>query len=314
MVWNRAWRHGRFMLGALACLAIVVAAGTDLCCKSKETAGENSGKTVVAVSILPQAYFVQRIGDDNVSVITLVGPGQEPHTYAPTPQQVSSLAQAKLYFTIGIGFEVGLVGKIRGAFPNVKIVDSTKGVTFRKMSAEEAGAEADAHMQAGEPDPHTWLDPKLAKIEAGNICDALAEADPAHAEQYKKNLASLDADLDAVDAKIAKALAPLKGRSFFTYHPAFGYFGDAYGLHQMPVEMEGKEPSARQLVELIDKAKKEQVRVIFVQPQFSTRNAETVARAIGGAVVPMNDLAPDYIDNLQRMADEIEKALRPSGT
>jgi zinc transport system substrate-binding protein len=294
----------------LACGAIIAAAGSNLCCRRAETTG--TGKIMVAVSILPQSYFVRRIGGDYVSVTTLVGPGQEPHTFDPTPKQVSSLAQAKLYFTIGIGFEAGLVGKIRGAFPNVRIVDMAKGVKFRAMTAEEAGAEEDAHMTAGEPDPHTWLDPKLAKIEAGNVCDALSQADPAHAAEYRKNFEALAADLDAVDAKIAKALAPLKGRDFITYHPAFGYFGDAYGLHQVSVEMEGKEPSARQLVELIGRAKKENIRVIFVQPQFSTKNAETMAQAIGGAVVPMDDLAPEYIENLQHMAAEIEKALGPN--
>lgn len=306
---GRIWGGGRFVLGALACGAIIACAAADLCCKPAPNGGASAGRMVVAVSILPQSYFVQRIGGDYVSVTTLVGPGQEPHTFDPTPKQLSSLAQAKLYFTIGIGFEAGLVGKIRGAFPNARIVDMAQGVKFRAMTAEEAGAEEDAHLTAGEPDPHTWLDPMRAKIEAGNTCDALAQADPAHAADYRKNLTLLAADLDAVDAQLAKSLAPLKGRDFFVYHPAFGYFGDAYGLRQVPVELEGKEPSAKQLTALIERARREKVRVIFVQPQFSPKNAETVAQAIGGAVVPMDDLSPDYIANLQDMAAKIEKAL-----
>jgi len=267
----------------------------------------SAGKTKVFVSILPQKYFVERVGGQYVEANVLVGPGQSPHTYEPTPKQLAALSDAKVYFRIGIPFENGIIDKLAGAFGNIKVVDTRKGI---KLLTTTGG---DTDEPAGEPDPHTWLDPRLVKVQARTICDTLKSIDSAHAADFEKNLAAFNADLDAVDAKIRTALAPLKGRDFFVYHPAFAYFAAAYGLREVPVEIEGKEPSAKQLAKLVDKAKAQNVRVIFVQPQFSTKSAEAVAQAIGGAVVPMDDLAEDYLTNLEAMAAEIRKVLAPQG-
>jgi len=144
---------------------------------------------------------------------------------------------------------------------------------------------------------------------AATIARALQAADPTHAADYQANLRALQDDLAALDAKLAQALAPLKGRQLFVYHPAFGYFADAYGLKQVPVEVEGKEPTARQLAGLVDRARAAGARVIFVQPQFAPKSAEAVAKAIGGAVVPLDDLAKNYIANLSDMADKVRTAL-----
>jgi zinc transport system substrate-binding protein len=162
----------------------------------------------------------------------------------------------------------------------------------------------------GEADPHVWLSPRNAKILAANTAAALRELDPAHAADYDANLETLHADLDALDARVAKALGPLRGQTLLVYHPAFGYFADAYGLRQEPVEVEGKEPTARQLAALIDEAKRDGVRVIFVQKQFSVQSASALAEAIGGAVVPVDPLAYDYLANLEGLADQVAEALR----
>ena len=102
----------------------------------------------------------------------------------------------------------------------------------------------------------------------------------------------------------------MKGKPFFVFHPSFGYFADDYGLEQIAVETGGSEPSARQLARLIDQARSSDVRVIFVQPQFSRKSAETVAAEIGGAVIPIDPLARDYIENLEQMARAVEEGLR----
>jgi len=284
-------------------------------------------KLKVVVSILPQAYFVERIGGERVEVEVLVGPGQSPHAWEPTPRQVEGLARAHVYFRIGIDFENALVPRIEQMFRHLRIVDTRRNVPLRSMTADElAAAEADGaheHSEAcvhgsgsttaptGPPDPHIWLSPLLAKIQAETICDALVELDPEHAEEYRSNLAAFHGDLDRVHARIAEVLAPLKGRPVFVYHPAFGYFTDAYGLRQVPVEMGGKEPTARQLAALIEKAKATGAKVIFVQPQFPTKSATAVAQAIGGAVVPIDDLARDYLRNLEELADRIKAAVAP---
>ena len=284
-------------------------------------------KTHVIVSILPQAYFVERVGGEFVDVEVLVGPGQSPHTYEPTPKQLAALSRAKLYFRIGIDCENSLVPRIEQVFKDIRIVDLRRRVPLRTLTASELEADKDhaahehgeagekqpAESPAGRPDPHIWLNPLLVKIQAQTICDALTEIDPAHAAQYRQNLSVFRADLDRVHATIRESLAPLKGAQVFVYHPAFGYFTDAYELQQVPVEIDGREPAAKQLTELIERAKAAGVRVIFVQPQFSKKSAEAVAQAIGGAVVPLDDLSRDYLKNLEDIAAKIKAALaKPS--
>jgi zinc transport system substrate-binding protein len=280
-------------------------------------------KLHVVVSILPQAYFVERVGGERVDVEVLVGPGQSPHAYDLSPKQLEGLSHAKVYFRIGVDFEVALVPRIQRLFKDLNIVDLRTGVPLRTLTAAEVSVEAEhdghgeshteePHVHAGRPDPHIWLNPLLVKTQARTICDALVKLDPQHAADYHKNLAAFEGDLDRVHAEIAKTLAPLKGHELFVFHPAFGYFADAYGLKQVPVEIEGKEPTAKQLAELIARAKVDQVKVIFVQPQFSRKSAEAVAQAIGGAVVPIDDLARDYLKNLEDIAAKIKAGLEQS--
>lgn len=170
------------------------------------------------------------------------------------------------------------------------------------------------HHTAGQAtDPHVWLDPEQVKIMAGNICSGLAKADPAHAADFAENLKVFREDLDRLDIEIARILSPLKGRTIYVFHPAFGYFCDAYGLRQEAVEAGGKEPGARHLAGLIEAARRENVRVIFVQPQFSQKAARAVARSIDGDVVPLNPLPSDYLAGLREMALTIRKSMTGTG-
>jgi len=181
-------------------------------------------------------------------------------------------------------------------------------LTHRRAFPAGRCAHDDEH--GGLPDPHTWLNPRFAKIQARNICGALKELVPEDAEAFEANLVELLRDLDALDAELTDALGPLAGESIYVFHPAFGYFTDAYDLRQVPIELGGMEPSARELAGLIDHATSEGVRVIFVQPQFSTRSARAIAEEIGGVVVPIDPLSPDYMDNLRTIAREVTEALR----
>jgi zinc transport system substrate-binding protein len=269
----------------------------------------------VTVAIPPQAYFVERICGKRVSIQVLVEPGQSPHTFEPTPKQMAELAKSRLYFKIGLPFEERLLSKIGETFKNVTVVDTREGIKLRTMEEWELGGEEEGGAQhhdedrAGTPDPHIWLSPKLVKVQAQTICGAISKTDPANAAEYARNLKAFEADLDATDAKIAAALAPLRGKEFFVFHPAFGYFGDAYGLKQIAVETGGKQPGPRQLAELIERARKSGVKLILVQRQFSTVSAQAVAEAIGGAVVPTDTLARDYLANLEDLETKIKSAL-----
>ena len=280
-------------------------------------------------SIAPQEFFVERVGGALISVKVLVGPGQSPHMFEPTPRQMTDLAESDVYFAIGLPFEDRLLGRVEELGSGIQVVDTSEGIPRRRVEDahhhdEEDGS--DDHLEGahstdhassaqdgehrGLPDPHTWLNPRFAKMQARNICSALKELTPEHGAELEVNLARLLRDLDALDAELTDALGPLAGESIYVFHPAFGYFTDAYGLQQVPIELGGMEPSARELAGLIDHAISEGVRVIFVQPQFSTRSARAIAEEIGGAVVPIDPLSADYMDNLRSIAHEVAQALR----
>jgi zinc transport system substrate-binding protein len=273
---------------------------------------EEADKYTVFTSILPQEYFVEQIGGGRVEVQALVTPGSSPATYEPTPRQMASLSEAKIFFRIGVPFENAFVPKIEEATVGLRIVDTRVGITLREMKAHhhhKGDPEKTNHYEEG-TDPHIWLSPRLVKIQARTITDALIEVDPTGQATYENNLAAFIQKLDVLDAHLIEALAPVKGKTLMVFHPAWGYFADAYGLEQEPIEVEGKEPSGQQLARMIELAKDEGVRIIFVQPQFSKRSAMRIAEAIGGAVVPINPLARDYLNNLERVATAVREALQ----
>lgn len=267
---------------------------------------------VVAVSIPPQAYFLERLGGDLVRPLVMLPPGRSPATYEPTPKQLAALGDARLYFRAGVPFEKSFLPKLKRNFPKLQIVDMNQGIKLRPMEEAEAhGDHGHGHGHGhGALDPHVWLSPPLAKIQAATMARALSRADPAQADAYAANLAVLIADLHRVDKKIALMLAPYRGRTVLVFHPAYGYFLNAYGLHQKAVETGGKRPGPRQLAHLMEQAQEQGARVIFVQPQFSAASARALAAELGAVVVPLNPLALDYLANLERMASAIADALR----
>ena len=260
----------------------------------------------IFVSILPQVFFVERIGGGHVDVDVLVGPGMSPATYDPTPQQMARLAKADLFFRIGVPFEERLIEKLGRSFHDLKMIDTRKGIRLRKMQSHHHGP--GGHTQWEGDDPHFWLDPMLAKNQARTICDALIALDFVHEDVFRGNLATLEADLDRIHNQIINMLEPHRGRSFLAFHPAYGYFAEAYGLHQVALETEGKSPSPKQITDWIRRARKEGVNVVFVQPQFADSSARTLAQAIGGEVVSLDPLARDYLKNLTSMAQAVLRA------
>lgn len=266
------------------------------------------GKIPVFVSIPPQAYLVKRIGGGHVEVQTLLSQGSSPHFFEPTPRQIAQLNQARLFFKINMPFENQLLKKISAK--RLQIVDSTKGIQHRVMEHHHHHHHHHKKCGEGEADPHIWLGIPQIKIMAANIADALAQADPKNATDYKTNMENLKKDLDSTNKKTSQTLLPYRGAKVFVFHPAFGYFTDAYGLEQVSLEIEGKKPSPQQLANLIHKAKKANARVIFAQPQFDPQSAQVIAKAIGGKVVSLDPLAEDILKNLEHIASEIEKALR----
>jgi zinc transport system substrate-binding protein len=274
-------------------------------------AGEDSRRTgnSIYVSIVPLEFFAERVGGPNVTVRSLVGPGQSPATYEPTAKQMADLAESKVFFTVGVPIETQLVPRVRSGFPSVEIVDVRDGMPLadievvRLVDDSDGGAGHDH-----EADPHVWLSPRLARTIAGNMSKTLSRIDPAHAVEYQRNYQSLVQELDRLDAELTQLFAPLRGKELVVFHPAYGYLANEYGLKQVAIEAGGVNPGSRRLVQLISRARSRGVKAIFVQPQFSSTAAEAVAEEIGAEVILLDPLSREYVENMWDMAIKIHSA------
>lgn len=159
-------------------------------------------------------------------------------------------------------------------------------------------------------DPHIWLSPVLVKKQVRIIADTLINLYPQQQAIFEQNLAEFLARIDQLDEQLRVALEDKAGMKFMVFHPSWGYFADTYRLEQVAIEIEGKNPKPAQLQELIENAKAEGAKAIFVQPQFSTKSAEILSREIGGSVVLIDPLAENWHDNLKQVAQQIQKELR----
>lgn len=293
----------------------------------------------VFVTIAPQKYFVDRISGGKASVSVMVEPGANPHAYEPKPRQMAALASASLYFTIGDSFDQTWLARIVGANPGITVVHTAEGIEkipmvdghdehSRKDEAEHDhkhdkkghGHKDAKHAHDGEAhghdhgtlDPHIWLDPALVKIQAAHIRDGLSTIDPGNAQEYAANAEAFMRELDELDAELRTVLSalPEDRRTFLVFHPSWGYFAKAYGLKQASIEVEGKEPSPKDMARIIATGKKSGAKVVFVQPQFSEKSASVIARQIGAQVVRLDPLAANWSENLLEAAHVFADALK----
>lgn len=297
-------------------------------------------KPTVFVSILPQKYFVQQISMDHINVEVMVQPGASPATYEPKSSQMRQLASSSAYFAIGVAFEEAWLEKIAGVNPEMKIVHTDEGITKLTMAEHSHNQEhhvdqhhndldeakekehkeehADVHHkednahrdQHGGFDPHIWLSPSLVKKQAAIIADALSKIIPEKTSLFQENLKSFTRQIDVLNTDLHSTLKGKKGMRFMVFHPSWGYFANDYGLEQTAIEKMGKEPKPAQLRKLIEHARENDIKVVFVQPQFSTKSATVVAKEIGGEVIPVNPLAENWLTNMRVVADKFKQALK----
>jgi zinc transport system substrate-binding protein len=265
-------------------------------------------RPVIAVSIMPQKYFLEKIAGNRVTAFVLAADGQNPHSYEPTPAQMTLLARARAWVLAGIDFETSIRQKISLRYPSLMIVDGTSGVRFRHLEKRHDGEQA-GRAHESDIDRHTWLGREPAKIMAGHIRDMLVSIDPEGKPVYDANYDKFTAEIDRLFNEMKEILKPHAGKKVFVFHPAFGYFLDEFGIEQVAVETGGREPSAKAIASLIARAKKEKPLAIFVQAQFPVNAAETVARSVGAEVVSLDPLAPEWSANIKRMGTSIEKSL-----
>jgi len=317
-------------------LLVVLAVG--VLSTASATSPEDAGPIQAFCSIAPQKFIVEHVGGDAVSVGVLVGPGQSPHMFEPTPKQMAGLAEARVYFSIGLAFERELLERTVELNPDLVVVDMSSGIKRRRIEEthEDHHAEGDdghdhgapdpvhghtydhghAHDvgdshsdESGLPDPHVWLSPRNAVTMAETTHEALVRLLPERKPALDVNLDALRQYLLETHSELWNRLRPFAGARVYVFHPAFGYFTDAYGLVQVPIELGGMEPGARELAALIERARADEARVVFVQPQFSSNAATAIADEIGGVVVTIDPLSEDYIENLREIAGEMEEAL-----
>ena len=268
-------------------------------------------KINVFVSIAPQRDFVEQVGGDRVAVQVMVGPGQSPELFEPTPRQMALLARADLYFSIGMPFEASWLPAVRRNNPALKIVPCCADLA--KLAGHgHGGHEHAGHGHGGHDsgmDPHVWTDPNNVIAIAGLIAQALAAHDAAHARDYRRAERAFSEQLRALDSLITARMAALKNRVLIVAHPSWGYFAERYGLSQRSIEQDGKEIQGRSLAELIEFARQRNIRAVFTQPQFNDRAARVIAAEIGATVYELDPLAGGYIENMRAVTDQIARGL-----
>jgi len=282
-------------------------------CSSTPVKGEED-LINVSVSVLPQKYFVERIGGSLVKVNVMVGPGDSPHTYEPKAGQMKALSRADVYFAIGVEFEKAWMDKIASANEEMNIVNLSDGLEKLPL-ADNFHVENDPPNKDGtdhsqeKMDPHVWTSPEMVANISRKITEQLVKIDPENEAVFEENFNIFLLEIQNLQKDIHKTLSKSENRKFFVFHPAWSYFAQEFGLIQIPIEIGGTEPSPAELGEIIDQAKKENIKIIFAQPEFSTQTAQFIAKEIKGEVILVSPLAENWLENLREISIKIESAL-----
>ena len=280
----------------------------------------NASKPEITVNILPQKYFVEKIVKDKFEINVMVKPGSSPHNYEPKPSQMKSLVNSKAYFLVGDPFEQAWMDKFKQNAKNTLFVDTTKGIEKIQMQEHDHHDEATVDAKHDEHDhekhdhsgfdPHVWLDPLLVKIQAKNIYEAMVEIDSHNSDFYKTNYEEFIKELDTLDENIKTILSPYKDKAFMVFHPSWGYFAKRYDLEQISIEIEGKEPKPNELVELIEEAKKHDIKIVFVAPQFSQKSAKTISKNINANVIAIDPISGNWKESMLDTANQIANSYK----
>jgi len=284
-------------------LSLLVSIAFIGCTNKKE-----QNKRILTVTIEPQRYFTEKIAGDKFSVVSMVPKGSSPESYDPIPSQLVSLDKSEAYLRIGyIGFELTWFERLKENAPHMLVFDTSAGINLILDSHHHhhSDNEGSNHSLKG-IDPHIWNSPINAQIIANNTCKALCSLDKTNEIYYIQRCNKLKQEIKNLDDTL-KVILKNADKSFMIYHPALSYFARDYGLHQICIEEEGKEPSPAHLKELIQTCKKEGVRVIFVQQEFDKNNAELIAKETGTKIVSINPLSYDWKGEMIHIAQALKR-------
>lgn len=249
---------------------------------------------VITVSIEPLRFMTEQIAGKDYTVETMVPQGMSPETYEPTVRQMAHLADSKAFVKVGaIGFERTWLPRLQANVPTMKVVDASHGIKPIKTAG-------------GNDDPHTWMSTTNARLMARNICKGLKEVYPDDSLLFNRNTERLIAKIDSVDQRVRTLLRKSTLRAFLIYHPILTYYAHDYGLRQIPVEEEGREPSASQIEATIQTARNQGVKVLFVQQQFSENSVRAVGKAVGATTIAINPLGYDWCEQMISIAQNLQ--------
>jgi len=267
-----------------------------LACKAQ------SAQWTVFVSVPPQMEAVQKIAGENVQLEVLVPPGMNPENYTLNAKRISSLSRADAVFLIGVAFEKVLRSRLEGTLKAGVLIDTREGMTLRQMEEHDHGGHG--------WDPHAWLNPENMQVHARHVEQALSRLDPERRELYQQRCEAYCRELQSLKQQLDAMLGKFNGRKVLVVHPAFGYLLDIYGIGQLAVEQDGKEPGARRLSELLRTAKSENHRVIFTQPQFSDKSARILMQNLKGSIVSLDPLPEQYSQGMLKLAQALLQGLK----
>ena len=254
----------------------------------------------ISVSILPQKYFIEKIAGDDFNINVLIPPGASPATYEPTPSQMKGVAKSIAYFKIGhIPFEYAWLNNLIEGAGEIKVIDLSKGIELIRGPEVRHGD----HFHKGGIDPHIWSSPKSMKIVAENIYKELIQMNPKEKMKYQANYNRFLAELENLN-QVGKSVIDSSGhKAFMIFHPALSYLARDYGLEQIAIEVDGKDPSPAQMKNLVLKAKEHHIKVVFIQKQFNMDNAEAIAKEIGARVEQIDPLSENWSAEMNRIIE-----------
>jgi len=264
---------------------------------------EQNDKRVISVSIIPQKYFVEMLAGDEFEVNVLVPPGSSPASYDPSPKQLRDLNKSKIYLKIGhLGFEKTWMASIRKNHKHLKVADLSVGCELMQgvETEEEHAAHGHDHSHAG-IDPHIWMSPKSALIMAENTAKAIIRYDPVCQDMINHNLEKLKRIILELDKEFQEMSDQLENKKFIIFHPALTYLARDYGLEQIPMEYGGKEPSAAYMKRLIDKARSEDIKTVFIQKEFNQDKAKQISIDLDARLVQIDPLAENWQSQMEQM-------------
>lgn len=272
---------------------------------------KDSNKVKVAVSIIPQETFVNKIAGDLVDVVVMIPPGYSPANYEPSPKHMADFDGSLVYFTVDVAAEAHIISSVNNG--HMKIVDLADHVDdvypARYFEETDEGVVLEHDHDHEGRDPHMWLSPKRAILMIELIKEELVILDPDNKATYETNALDYINEIKAVDVELTELFEQYQEKSFLIYHPSYGYFADDYDLEMISIEKEGKEATIKGIEEVIELAIEKHIKVVFYQEEFDGQQAEIVAKEIGGTTVKVAPLSGEYIKELQNIVDELKDIL-----